>query len=65
METECPEVHVHESRIPVPELERSGAGDRVLIVAMKRVMTVERRGIGKWRREGDTNAIQPAGSAES
>jgi hypothetical protein len=42
---------------------RSRAGVRVLIVAMKRVMTVERRRAGRWKREGKTTANQTAGSA--
>ena len=43
--------------------ERSWAGVRVLIVAMKRVMTVEPRRAGRWTREGNTTANQTAGSA--
>ena len=34
-------------------------------VAMKRVTTVEPRRAGRWKREGNTNANAPAGSAES
>ena len=63
LETECPEVHVHESRRPVLEPEGSRAGVRVPVVAMKRVTTVEPRGAGRWKREGNTTANQPAGSA--
>ena len=47
LETECPEVHVHESRRPASEPEGSEAGVRALVVAMKRVTTVEPRGAGK------------------
>lgn len=47
LETECLEVHVHESRRPASEPEGSGAGVRAPVVAMKRVMTVEPRGAGR------------------
>src|SRR5947207_1349759 len=42
---------------------RSRAGVRAPIVAMKRVTTVEPRGVGKWKREGHIPATEPAGSA--
>jgi hypothetical protein len=38
-------------------------GVRAFIVARKRVMTVEPRGTGRWKRERNTIAIQTAGSA--
>ena len=43
---------------------KSRAGVRVPVVAMKRLTTVEPRGAGKWKREGNTTANQTAGSAE-
>ena len=48
-----------------PGAGRSRAGVRVPVVAMKRVTTVEPRGAGRWKREGNTIAIQTAGSASS
>ena len=42
---------------------RSGAGVRVPVVAGKRPIPVEPRGAGRWRREGNTRAIETAGSA--
>jgi hypothetical protein len=39
------------------------AGVRVPIIAMKRLITVEPRGIGKWKRERHTIANQTARSA--
>ena len=47
LETECPEVHVSESRRPASVLKGSGAGVRALVIAMKRVTTVEPRGAGR------------------
>ena len=47
LETECSEVPVHQSRRPASEPEGSGAGVRALVVAVKRVMTVEPRGAGR------------------
>jgi hypothetical protein len=43
----------------------SGAGVRVPIVAGKRLITVEPRGAGKWKRERQTKANTTAGSAAS
>jgi hypothetical protein len=43
--------------------QRSRTGVRVPVVAMKRLIPVEPRGAGKWKRERNTNAIQTAGSA--
>ena len=42
---------------------KSRAGVRVPVVAAKRVMTVEPRGTGRWKRERNTIATQTAGSA--
>ena len=47
LETECPEVHVSKSRRPASVLKGSGAGVRALVVAKKRVTTVEPRGAGR------------------
>ena len=63
METECLEVRAGEPRIPVLVLARSRTGVRVPIVAMKRLIPVEPRGTGKWKREEHIRATKPAGSA--
>ena len=47
---------------PVLVLEKSGAGVRVPVVATKRVMTVEPRDAGKWKREGTNSRKQTGGS---
>jgi hypothetical protein len=46
-----------------PGAGRSRAGVSVPVVAKQRVTTVEPRGTGKWKREGNTKAIETAGSA--
>ena len=41
----------------------SGAGVRVPVVAKKRLIPVEPRGAGRWKRAGHTTAIETADSA--